>query len=289
MNTEQNMEPGKADEREFAQNSAHLTIDARKILIAIFVFCLAWEIFLVVSDTFINFRKGIPIPTIQRFFNIGREDSLSNWYSSTQTLVVGAVLWCVVVAHWKVDGLKYLKNKRVWGWSLIAAFFTYLGIDDATALHERLGTAFKEYTQQIHGTVDTSVLKKVDAGYGSYEWQLVLGPIFVLMGFFILAFLWRQLATPRGRLLIFIALAVYGSAESLDYLEGLVPEDKGLRGPYDNIAVHLHCTPETVGHYQKVIEEFLEAFGSTIFLVTFLNRLFEIAPRWQIQVNREKP
>jgi hypothetical protein len=95
------------------------------------------------------------------------------------------------------------------------------------------------------------------------------------------------MATPRGRFSIFAALANYATAETLNYIEGRVPDLAGLRGPYNGLAVYLGPTPETIGHYSKVVEEFLEAFGTTIFLVTFLNRLLEISPRWLIQVKKK--
>jgi hypothetical protein len=42
----------------------------------------------------------------------------------------------------------------------------------------------KNPSKKTLGDVDAGLLKKVNVGYGSYEWQIVVGPFFVLMGFF---------------------------------------------------------------------------------------------------------
>ena len=98
------------------------------------------------------------------------------------------------------------------------------------------------------------------------------------MGFFILIFLWRELEIPRLRYYIIAALSLYAFAVGLDFVEGLD------QGPYPAIAEYFATKVATIGHLSKDIEEFMEMLGTTFFLITFLHKLFLLAPKWNLEV-----
>lgn len=232
----------------------HLGFDSKRFIKKLFFIILAAEIGFVILDIFMNYLALIPEGSIQRLFNIAREDSLPAWVAGVQTLFVGLVLWLI-----------YLKNRNK-GWAVIAAFFTYLGIDDGSKLHERIGTAVKHLAQSRMPAAAESVVET------SYTWQFVFGPAFVAMGFFILWFMWRELKQPALRWLVFAALACYGTAVGLDFIEG-------MPGAYEMIGEAVGLSGKFTNHFGRVIEEFLELLGSTLFLVTFLWHFMHIAPK----------
>ena len=100
------------------------------------------ELAIVMMDALISELGWVSVGAVQRFFNITREDGLANFFSSFQMLGVGVVLVLItLVVRSQTRGST---SKLFWGWGLIAALFIYMGIDDATALHERIGTLFSE-------------------------------------------------------------------------------------------------------------------------------------------------
>ena len=97
----------------------------------LFWFLLSLEILFVAFDVFFNYLALIPVGPFQRFFNMAREDSLIAWLAGIHTLFAGLILWFI-----------YLKVKSR-SWAFLATFFTYLGIDDGSKLHERIGSGVK--------------------------------------------------------------------------------------------------------------------------------------------------
>jgi hypothetical protein len=59
-----------------------------------------------------------------------------------------------------------------YGWTGIAVFFGYMGFDDGTRFHERVGTAFGVW---VYGNAapDTRARRILDV-FPSYEWQVLL-------------------------------------------------------------------------------------------------------------------
>lgn len=208
--------------------------------------------------------------------NITREDSLGTWFSSTQTLFVGIILMLIAYAVYK---LKY-KKSTVWGWAILAFFFTYMGIDDAIVFHERVGSAMKrEFVSYFQSSQYTS---GGGGWFPSYSWQLFFGPFFTAMGIFILVFLWKQLKHERLFHYVFFALGCYVIAVAMDFVEGL------KHHPYYILADFLSCREATVFHLSKLIEELFEMFGTTLFLIAFLNKLMRLSSQWIINIEPSK-
>ncbi len=238
--------------------------DPKRFTKTLFLALLAGEILFVIFDIVFNYNAIIPAGSIQRLFNMGREDSLPSWLAGVQTVCVGLVLWLI-----------YAKN-RARAWAVIATFFTYLGIDDGAKIHERIGTAVKDLAVRRLPASSEAVLET------SYTWQFIFGPLFISMGIFILWFMWRELREPALRWIVFAALTCYGLAVGVDFIEG-------MPGAYPMIAEHFQLAPKFVSHFGRVFEEFLELLGSSLFLVAFLRHFMHISPKTVVVFREDSP
>jgi hypothetical protein len=78
-------------------------------------------------DVFINHYQWSSVGAIRRMVNITREDSLSNWFSSIQAIVVGVVIWLTAICVRKqMQGDHYIR--KFYCWAGIGSFFIYLGM-----------------------------------------------------------------------------------------------------------------------------------------------------------------
>jgi len=222
-----------------------IQVSRQRAVNGIFFFCLGIEILIVLADIFLNYLEWIPFSPLRRVFNITREDGIGNWFSSIQTLLVGIVLWIIFA----VDR----REKKKWGWAVLASCFTFMAIDDATMFHERVGSSFEElatYFQPAQALVEQ---------YPSYAWQIVFAPFLTAMGIYLVCFLWKELNQTPYRLWIVSALFCLVLAVLLDGIEGM---ELPLLSSYPD------------QHFLKLVEEFLEMFGHTLFLLTFSSVLF---------------
>lgn len=234
---------------------------ARNVLI----FCIAFEIFLVLIDIFVNYYELSDIKTIRRLCNIAREDSLASWYGTTQTFTAGLTLWLIffIAKHSSASKI------TVAGWCVLAMLFTYMAVDDGAEIHERLGTAF-EIVYENKGAPDAAVswaTKLLDI-FPSYAWQILFVPFFGVAGVFMLIFLFRELGHGKAKIMVVLALACFVTAVGLDFVEGL---DKGHEwNLHTMIRDKYGLGKYTVRHFSKSIEEFLEMLGITLFWVSFI-------------------
>ena len=245
--------------------------------------CLGFELFIVLLDIFVNHYEWSPISSIRRMVNISREDSLSNWFSSYQTITVGLILWTTAAAVRSqardVGGPK----KEFYCWAILATFFVYMGIDDAIRFHERIGTAFGRVLSYMEKSFGAGILNHIHEAFPSYNWQMVFGPFFLAMGVFLLWFIWQQFSASKLRYLLLAAVSLYAVAVGLDFVEGLDTS------PYEGIADYFSTTEDRVGHMSKALEEFLEMFGTTIFLTVFLKNALRLARAWTLAVSHAEP
>lgn len=215
----------------------------------VFLSCLIAEVALVYLDLTVNWLQWSEYGPIRRLFNTTREDALASWFAVTQTVFVALSAWliCAINRYHGISGL------RRFGWLLVALFFTYMAIDDGAAVHERLGSAFK---QREGGSV----------GFVSYPWQMLLAPLFAAMGVFLFVFLWFELPRTVDRARVFGALTCFAIAVSMDFVEGM---DDG----YAWLVETFDWDNSTIRHFSKSVEEFIEMLGMTLFLVTFLAQI----------------
>ncbi|MFQ5666218.1 MAG: hypothetical protein ACE5I7_07270 [Candidatus Binatia bacterium] len=233
-------------------------IESDKLVRRVFVGCVSVELLLVVLDYVFNVRHVIDVGALKRFSNITREDSLATFVASTQLLLVSAAAWLVslrfrLVSREQNDGVKST------GWAILAAFFVYMAADEGAQIHERMGSTVHALLHE-GGEAGVAALNL----FPSYDWQVVLGPMFAGAGVFLVLFLWFALTDKSSMTFIFLGMACYVAAVLLDFAEGLRQLD-----PYAPLIRVLGATRYTVEHYSKVSEEFLEMLGTTFFLVTF--------------------
>ena len=226
------------------------SVDGSRVLWVVLLTCLIIEISLVYLDLVVNWRRGSDVGAIRRLFNITREDGLASLFAVLQTFMVALVVWVNYAVVRQNNRSQYVR----WGWLLLALFFTYLAIDDGAAVHERLGT-----------TADTVADQSV-GWFPSYTWQLVVLPFFAAMGLFMLLFLWRQLGSMANRLRILAALGCLALAVGMDFFEG-------LENGYQWLVQQSGSRPQTIRHFSKSIEEFLEMFAMTLLLISFIAHL----------------
>ena len=243
---------------------------------------LGFELFIVFLDVFVNHYKWSSVGAIRRMVNITREDSLSNWFSSLQAIVVGSIIWLTAIGLRKqMQGNHY--KRKFYCWAGIGSFFIYLGIDDAIKFHERMGTAFRVLLFEDDDTSGAGVLGYIYDVFPSYTWQMVFGPFFISIGIFIIWFLWKELSSKELWNWFLVGISLYAVAVGLDYVEGLDGE------PYEEmgIAGFFSTHDDRIRHMSKALEEFLEMLGTTIFLIVFLKNIFKLSREWKITVSEK--
>jgi hypothetical protein len=236
-----------------------LRIRSSRLATWVLLVFLGIEVVLVLLDVFVGQAPHVMRP-MRRLCNMAGESSMANWVASAQTLLVAVVAWLVGVRA----GAEGASRFRRVAWAVIAGFFLFMALDDGSKMHERLGTLFERYRER--GGQGLGCCGWLQDSLGSYHWIALLGPIFAGMGLFMLVFLWRELRTRAARLTLLLALGCFAVAVGLDYLEG-------IEGAYVGLVRLLRMDIGPVSHYAKVLEEVTEMFGTTLFLVTFIQHL----------------
>lgn len=233
-------------------------METGRFLWVVFLGCLIVEVALVYLDLTVNWWRWSDSGAIRRLFNTTREDGLASWFMVSQTLVAAMVAWAIFTLLLHQPSAA---SRRI-GWLVVAVFFTYMCVDDGAMVHERIGTAFKN--------------SAAAGGYPSYAWQYVLLPLFAVMGVFVLVFLWREMPRAAHRARIVAAIGLFAAAVGMDFIEGL---EDGYRG----LAAAAGWEAETIRHFSKSLEEFLEMVAMSIFLVSFIGYLAGVAPRVEVR------
>lgn len=232
-----------------------VTFSREKVLLVL----IAAELALVLADlTVYVFNFAIPKP-FQHLFDLTLEANIPTWFSSTQLLVVGIVSFLVSRQRHAL-GLK----RAALAWLVISAFFAYMGIDDASQIHERLATGASQLAKQ---TETDSGLLHAFIKFPSYYWQVIFLPIFGSLGIFMLVFLHKELGKGASFWLFFSGLACYVIAVGLDYYDGLKGDN------YKLIANYTVLSLQDVQHVLRVLEEYIELLGTTLFLGAFMKHL----------------
>lgn len=253
-----------------------IILPRKKLTRTILICCLAVEVVLFLLDAFITYGKMSEIGAIRRLFDITGEVSLGSWFSSAQTLMVGLSAWLLVLLS-RYSGKRF----TAWAWGLIAAFFTYMAVDDGAKMHERVGSAFKRIASSGPDEAATGLAAKLLDIFPSYPWQIVFIPIFCAMGLFILIFLIRELKRSKAIIIVFTALALFVAAVGLDFFEGV---DRKMANT-SSYNIHKIIRDKyglrdyAVLHFSKSIEEFLEMLATTLFWLVFVDQLLTYSQR----------
>jgi hypothetical protein len=253
-----------------------LDVDIERIIRWVAIVCIGSELLFLFLDYHVNYGRLTDSGPLRRITNIAREDSLASWFGTTQTLFISLTLW-MLWASVKEHGTRFQSR----GWLVLACFFSFMTIDDGVQLHERAGTVFRSVFE--HDSEDGppgGVFSQVLEVFPSYAWQIIILPIFVALGVFLLFFLWRELRSS-SRWLVVVAVG-------LDFIEGL--DDDHPWNLYtimvENIdfgdwtQYRFRTTPfKTLAHFSKAIEEFLEMFANTLLWLAFLTHVRDTVAR----------
>lgn len=245
------------------RRGAAITIDGRSAAVFVFTACLVFELALVLLDYFVNYGRLTESVAIRRLTNIAREDGLASWFSSTQTLLVGLTAW----VFWLGARADHRPLWRRAGWCLVAGLFTYMAVDDAAQLHERIGAAFKG----LRGPSSLS--------FPSFTWHLLFVPLFAVTGAISVGFLWRELGAGLATWLLATGFLLFGFAVGLDFVEGLETDHPwnvyaAILTQYD--AARLagarldQAHYNVLLHFSRSLEEFLEMLGTTCIWTSML-------------------
>jgi hypothetical protein len=267
----------RAAEQTTPAEAFWISVNGRHLVRNVFIVCLLAELLFVLLDATVNFAGWTSFGMIRRMWNIAREDSLPSWFGTTQTCLVALTLWFIYI----VARRDRRSRKATIGWLVLACFFTYMAADDGAQIHERVGSAFEKAHEadgahNVAGGWGRTILET----FPSYPWQFVFMPLFTAMGIFMLVFLWRELAVKKARILVLVALVLLSASVALDFVEGLEPEHPW--NLYTRMSEGFGMNPErtldafgempydTLRHFSKSIEEFLEMLAHTILWVVFL-------------------
>lgn len=266
-----------------------VTVRSSRLVRTVLGVCITAELAFVLLDYHVNYGGPDNIGALRRLANIAREDSLASWFGTTQTLLIAMTLWAIVV----VIRRRTSDRRRRAGWLVLASFFSFMAVDDGSLLHERVGTAFSEiHSVDADDAAPTSLGGRVVEAFPSYTWQIVVLPWLVVLGLFLLGFLWWELDRPWDRLVVALALAGLSIAVGLDFFEGLEPDHPW--NPYSRIRESIeldsytvlrfrHDAYETLRHFSKSIEEFLEMLSGTLLWSVFLRTLARVTPDTRIR------
>lgn len=248
-----------------------IDVKAKNLPLRVFIFCLAAELLLVFLDATVNFSQWTEHSTIQRLFNIAREDGLATWFMVIQTFVAASVLW--VIFFLQRD--RGVTRRHLAGWGFLAGFFTYLSADDGAMIHERLGSLTKSIIEADKDSNSSGFLVKLQDIVQSYEWHLIALPLLVAAGLFMLIFLWREFNARGERLIMFAAAAFMALAVGLDFFEGMY-----YKHPFNVLTWFSNVFEfklSSVWHFQRSLEEFLEMLAMSSLLALFLHHLIRIS------------
>ncbi len=254
-------------------SSCVFSMHSRRLVRNIFFICIVTEVILFLLDAFVNYGKLVEIGAVRRFCNLAREDSLSSWLGSMQTLLVGFTLLLIFLRKRKD------KSATKWntaGWCVLALFFIYMAVDDGAEVHERMGSVFKAISMGSVSSGDGMPIgKKLLEFFPSYPWQIIFMPIFGSMGIFLLIFLRREFKGCPEWTYTVIGITCLVVAVAMDFVEGM---DKGHAWNIHTIIKEkYHLRSYTVRHFSKTIEEVLEMLGTTFFWTAFLKYFSRIA------------
>ena len=249
-----------------------LSLNRKKVVRNIFLFLLAIEIIVVVLDLTITHGRLIELKPIRRFLNMTKEESVGTWVSVMLFFFIS--LQCLIIFYFKDMHKTWMRR---YDWLVFSVFFSYLSMDDAARMHERLGTSFSIYAKSLKKAGDEGLIVWLHSNFPSYYWQLIYGPFLILLGGAFFLKLWFDYRDNFLRTLLVAGYGILAFSQALDYFEGLGSGYQTVRAIFD-------VNKTTGGHFQKVIEEFLEMFGMTLVLISLTSHFLRKTEKIEIKV-----
>lgn len=189
-------------------NNSHIHLPAHRLaltLAAIATFLAAQSIVLRILQYRIGVHNTYWLYQYGELMNVNREANVPTWFSAS-LLLMAALLLLTITLSLRAGGRAYI------AWAGLTGIFTYISMDEAGAIHEKLTPILQE---QLSLT-----------GYFYFGW-IVVGVVAVLVvGLLYLPFVWRLPANVRrwfilaGTLYVGGALVIESISANLWYLDG---------------------------------------------------------------------
>jgi len=236
----------------------------KNILLWLLIGLTSIEVILVICDLLLS--HGWPITgfkiaykPLRLMFNLTREDSIATWFASMQAMLVSGVIFMIFL----LDKQKSSLHARRITWALLALLFFYISFDDGTRFHENM-------SMFLYRTASPDVKGFMFDWFPSYPWILMLFPLFGGMGIMMLYAIINYIDDHAAKWFIFTGLSLYVIAVMLDFVEGTSHPGSMSINFFDRF-FHQHAHSR---HTIKVVEEFIEMFGTTCILIGFVRHFF---------------
>ena len=229
--------------------------------------------FLVLCDFVFTFRDITDYYVFYRIFDMTKEESIPNWYASILLFCIGLTSLLIYIIQ-RAQGVSGSESSP---WLLCSGFFTFLSMDDGAKIHERLGSFFRDLTEDGDGIF--WIFQDLLETASTYSWQVFVLPVFLFIAFFMVFWGYQNVKNVKTQGWVLFGGLCIGAALGADYFEGLV----------DNDVVSLEgrsLSVDTIEHYQRVIEEFLEMSGFVAILRGLWIYLLSLINTLQITVSR---
>ncbi len=228
------------------------TITLALVLIAIFFLTL---------DAIVYSFNSLFASDFVDLVDITLEGNLPTWFSSTQLLLVGLCAYLIGQHRRLQNG-----NGKAIAWFVIAAFFAYMGIDDASQLHERVSTIIADVSLGSNANIPVPDMFR---NFPSYYWLILFLPVFASVALFMIVFLFKEFSDREPMQLFLVGITFYVGAVGLDYFDGI---DRN----YDIIVNNTLFLLDDARHVFRAVEEFIEMVGTIFILAAFLQHLHSI-------------
>ncbi len=224
-------------------------VDLSRLARRVLWITVGFLVVLALADVIVNWQEVIDSEPAQELCNTADEQSIPTWFSASQFVLVG---FAGLLAAWAVRRRGGEPTLRA-GCLLVGFFFIFLGLDDATELHERLGTIFAN----MHGGEDAQT---------TYGWQLYVLPVYLVVGVVGLVLVGPGLQR-RGLFGWFLVGGLLMAfAQGLDFLEG-----RDAFEPWaEETAEAWSLDKYDITHPILMLEELSEMFGVTCVGQAFL-------------------
>jgi len=242
--------------------------------------CVACELLLVAADVVFQLGHAVESRGIRRLFNLARESTIATWFGATQAVLVGLTLFAIALAHRARGASRW----TVAGWIFIGLFFVFVAMDDSAEIHERVGLAIKQAFAQDAAAQPAWV--RWVLRFDNFGWQMFLMPLFGAMGLFMFVFVFRELRAHRLLPYFLAGLGMWVVAVALDFVDGIRDAEGRPGGVYATMARGMDVQRYTLSHVSRIVEEFLEMLGTTMFGYAFLRYLGAVADGLEIRFAR---
>lgn len=191
----------------------------------------------------------LPNSLWRQMFDLGIEANIPTWFSSIYWLCVGFSAYLCYAAE--------KGRKARWPWILIGLVFTAASCDEASEIHENIGSLLQEFV------MDKQVRALSEASPGS-PWIGYYAPLLALVILGFVVFLFRRLTNLRSKIVVICAFACYAIAISMDFFQGM-PDPQRVR-----LAAAIGVSRPALVEFSIIFEEMCEMLGCILLTNSFL-------------------